>query len=1191
MTRKVPFRPKLEGEFRTRFYDKVSCLSSDTTSDIIDRLAEEEEDWATNICKINIVQRKRYRATWLLLRDLCRASWKPIFENGVLEMELSETDTISEKKEDIKNVKNLLRSWMSSSRLEKISIYSDFVKRMESKNSKGYSIMDLIADGEELSARMKKLKTGERNLEESIKPYLQLVKENEIDPISGFKLSEIWRYFRLTWSSPYESTPGRTMLYLLRDAAHYNHPVMGIASLENCALKIFDRDVYIGWDYKCFYDKMSQIKSEDQARTLYASLLSLLDYGFETIDYSNLCKKSDLENPTEELIEKLEKIAYQSESERQERLKQLDNEEENRDLGKTAATVSRDALFKRKRAEQMADFLRAKRTILNFLSPKVFSAFWESWDKVQGLPGSVKIALMIQKNKHIGSSMLELNVCGAIPPYNELLVGKLVAFLALSPQVILDYKNRYKNQPSEIASELKGQDVIKPADLAYIGTTSLYKVGSSQYNRLKIPSSVLGTDFTIEWKQIGETKGYGTLHISKQTTACLYEALNEKSHSINHIFGEGASPKMRLLRLAITELLENPNKDTIDFFTRHAMPRIVYGAFTASNSSDYLCGKTDKILYYFNPENALNKTNDIIRFWEERWLMSRLNFEPIFSRIYNFDKNSFLLKNDIDENNAYRFIPIRDDMNLDQESNGNKQLDFLRNFYRGNSAYADFQGYDDLKKIHIKTSLDDAIIDCIEAGNDVVLTGNPGDGKTHIIRMLNERFLKLKKKPIIELDASTKSDEDLYDIWKNARNNGIPFVLAINAALLYTLGKKHTENYIQSAREQMISALELSEENLVEHNNNKDNYGVVVFDLSKRDILSTQLILSAVFDNMTQDRYFVRCKTCPLGSSCPVQKNKVYLKNGLFQQRLWQILNRASLKGYHTTLREIQSLASFLLFGNRSCAQFAHTASSNDFNIVNLIYKGKGNIFKAIKTTFDPSSVSHPIWDEILLKDQTLNDWTEPNLGVIESISPSNDEIFKLRKRLFFFFHKEGDSLLKITKDDVTDFQSFLKQGKNSQLKDIIYKINKLFGCEDKQLRIWNSHRFNNNPRKMLLSTGGKSKKEFTILVPSLIKTMTIGIDYQKKYVLFALKNDIHINLRIDFNIYHMLKCVEKGIPQLLIESEEVKQIWRFMDQLRTDNEDEFEEEYEILISDLESSKEISVHIEDNKYQSLQELK
>lgn len=81
------------------------------------------------------------------------------------------------------------------------------------------------------------------------------------------------------------------------------------------------------------------------------------------------------------------------------------------------------------------------------------------------------------KNRHVGTSILELNVCGAIPPYNELLAGKLVALLMLSPTVLNDYRQRYGNRASDILSRMKGEEVIRPADLAFIGTISLYNDG------------------------------------------------------------------------------------------------------------------------------------------------------------------------------------------------------------------------------------------------------------------------------------------------------------------------------------------------------------------------------------------------------------------------------------------------------------------------------------------------------------------------------------------------------------------------------------------------------------------------------------------------------------------------------------------------------------------------------------------
>ena len=85
------------------------------------------------------------------------------------------------------------------------------------------------------------------------------------------------------------------------------------------------------------------------------------------------------------------------------------------------------------------------------------------------------------------------------------------------------------------------------------------------------------------------TIGFGTMHISKATTLSLTEATSDGFNRINHVFGEGASPKMRLLTMAIRELIEATNEDSKDF-SKHAMSRIVYGACLASNTSDYLLG-------------------------------------------------------------------------------------------------------------------------------------------------------------------------------------------------------------------------------------------------------------------------------------------------------------------------------------------------------------------------------------------------------------------------------------------------------------------------------------------------------------------------------------------------------------------------------------------------------------------------
>lgn len=572
INREIPFRPRLEGDFRVRFYDAASSITEHTPLSKIEHIIEAEINWVTNECTFNLEQRKKYRAVWYLFRDLIHANWKAFYRDGVLYMSLPSLNGASLQDGSAPEVKQLLRSWMSESRHERLLTFTEFIKHMETVNSNGHSIGDLIADGEELANRIEQAKEGKIALNEAVKPYLQLVSENEKDEFTGLKIAEIWRYFRLTWATPSETTPGRTMQYLIRDAAHPMHAVMGISSLENCAVQITCRDDFIGWNQKAFIDNILNLSASD-ARVEFEKLLQYIEDGIAGIDYTELCSRQTVENPNDEDIRLLLNLAANAEQQRQDSLRDSTengyDDDERSDLG-SISTKTEQALYNRKRAEQLARLLIAKKAITDVIKAPNFEEIWVPFCKSETGSSVIRNALVAQKTKHIGSSLLELNVCGAIPPYNEILGGKLVALLATSPQVIHDYKERYGHKASEIASRLKGEAVYRPADLVYVGTTSLYYVGSSQYNRLKIPGKIFDTDFDIVWKKLGMTVGFGTMHISKATTQSLTEATSDGFNRINHVFGEGASPKMRLLTMAIRELLEATNEDSKDF-SKHAI--------------------------------------------------------------------------------------------------------------------------------------------------------------------------------------------------------------------------------------------------------------------------------------------------------------------------------------------------------------------------------------------------------------------------------------------------------------------------------------------------------------------------------------------------------------------------------------------------------------------------------------------
>ena len=70
----------------------------------------------------------------------------------------------------------------------------------------------------------------------AIKPELQVIEPGARDETTGVLLQDVWRYARHFWSIPYQSTPGRNLFYLVRDAALPERPLIGIAALGNPVL-------------------------------------------------------------------------------------------------------------------------------------------------------------------------------------------------------------------------------------------------------------------------------------------------------------------------------------------------------------------------------------------------------------------------------------------------------------------------------------------------------------------------------------------------------------------------------------------------------------------------------------------------------------------------------------------------------------------------------------------------------------------------------------------------------------------------------------------------------------------------------------------------------------------------------------------------------------------------------------------
>lgn len=185
---------------------------------------------------------------------------------------------------------------------------------------------------------------------------------------------------------------------------------------------------------------------------------------------------------------------------------------------------------------------------------------------------------------------------GAVPPYNAVLGGKLVSMLLMSPEIVKAYDARYGKACSVIASSIGGKPVVRKPTLVFLGTTSLYGVGSSQYNRIAMPAEAVGgtPGSIIRYKELGETKGFGCTDFSAQCSLEIDDLIeaNCPERRVKHIFGEGISPRLRSLRVALDHVGLPSQK-----LLKHDSPRVVYGVALASNFGDVLMGLSNKPNY------------------------------------------------------------------------------------------------------------------------------------------------------------------------------------------------------------------------------------------------------------------------------------------------------------------------------------------------------------------------------------------------------------------------------------------------------------------------------------------------------------------------------------------------------------------------------------------------------------------
>jgi len=517
---------------------------------------------------------------------------------------------------------------------------TDFVKGMEKRRltTKGWhSIFSVMRDGSELSRELYAIRNIESETERqealslTVKPYIQFVEPGLKCDQTGLMLSDIWRYFRHTWITEYSSLPGRSMFVLIRDEAAPNHPIIGIAALGSSVAQQTVRDKWIGWEGESFIERIKTNPSNKYAEWINETLNSLIKeiYLRDFIRGRRISKK-DISNPTTETIKKLRMISVAFKKDHIEKPHSSKFTVDNHH--KTWEDRAKSNLFKSKRSLVLADLLSIKIVLNKYKFRRGTKEDLERCLPNKDFTDAVAKLVRKEKSIHVGINMMDVIVCGSVAPYNSLLGGKLVCMLLASPEVSQYYNTKYSAYVSLIASSMRGKPVVRKPNLVMLGTTSLFGVGSSQYNRIKMPVTEIGGKGVekIEYKELGVSEGYGVFHFSSYTKklADILVGRNTGGKKVNSIFGEGANPLMRKIRDAL-DILQLESQSILN----HRSKRVVYGIRLAENMFEVLTGLTTKVKYLLPQSKPKITTSFIGKFWIKRWLSNRILNDQVLENI------------------------------------------------------------------------------------------------------------------------------------------------------------------------------------------------------------------------------------------------------------------------------------------------------------------------------------------------------------------------------------------------------------------------------------------------------------------------------------------------------------------------------------------------------------------------------
>ena len=211
-----------------------------------------------------------------------------------------------------------------------------------------------------------------------------------------------------------------------------------------------------------------------------------------------------------------------------------------------------------------------------------------------------EIGWNVSERKKYLVNIMDAYVLGALPPYNMILGGKLVACLVKTKEIRDIFFSRYNKTCGIISGKSKKAHLVMVTTSSALGRSSIY-------NRLRVNGEKY-------FESIGFTAGFGHFHVSNNLFEKMREYLSLKDHMYakNNRYGNGPNWRLRAIRAALELIGMNKN------LLNHGIKREVYISRLAKNADQILRGEKKRPYY-----DGLLSVDEVSNLALQRWVVPR----------------------------------------------------------------------------------------------------------------------------------------------------------------------------------------------------------------------------------------------------------------------------------------------------------------------------------------------------------------------------------------------------------------------------------------------------------------------------------------------------------------------------------------------------------------------------------------